>query len=138
MKELFYYLTFLHLYKIILHLYHVRYFSHLTLQVGSSNWVNKTQIHSIQRWHHFGTITSWSAFLLEKRLHPLLYWIWYSWSRSTHILYYINLSVRWNSLHRNQISSCQHVFYYILINLSFFYFFCFPWQSASKINRGHF
>jgi hypothetical protein len=93
--------------------YHVRYLSHLALQVGSSNWVHKIRIHSIQRWHHFGTKTSRSAFLLEKRLHPLLYWIWYSWSASTHILYYINfLSVRWNTLLRNQISSCQHVFYY--------------------------
>ncbi len=46
------------------------------------------------------------------RLHSLLYWIWYSWSGSTHIPYYINLSVRWNTLLRNQISSFQQVFYY--------------------------
>jgi hypothetical protein len=73
---------------------------------------SKTQIHSIQRWCHFGAQTSQSAFLLEKRLHPFLHWIKYSWSGSTHILYYINLSVRWNTALRNQISSCQHVFYY--------------------------
>ncbi len=91
--------------------FHVRYLSHLALQVGFSNGVHKTRIHSIQRWHDFGVKTSWSAFLLEKRLYPLLYWIRYSWSRSTHILYYINLSVRWNTLLRKQISSCQQVFY---------------------------
>ncbi len=86
--------------------------SHLALQVGPSNWVHKTRIHSIQRWHHFGAKTSRSTFLLEKQFHPFLYWIKYSWSGSTHILYYINLSVRWNTLLRNQISLCQHVFYY--------------------------
>jgi hypothetical protein len=59
-----------------------------------------------------GTKTSRSTFLLEKRLHPFLYWIPYSWSGLTHILYSINLLVRWNTLHRNQISSCQYVFYY--------------------------
>ncbi len=48
----------------------------------------------------------------KKRLHPSLYWIPYSWSGSTIILYYINLSVSWNTLLRNQISLCQHVFYY--------------------------
>ncbi len=94
-------------------LYHVRYLSHLALQVGSSNWVHKTQIHSFQRWCHFGTKTSQSAFLEEKQLHPLLYWIWYSWSESMHILYYINLSVRWNISLRNQILSYQYIFYYI-------------------------
>ncbi len=93
-------------------LYHVRYLSHLTLQVESSDWVHKTWIHPIQRWHHFGAKTIQSAFLLEKRLHPFLYWIRYSWSGSTHILYYIYLSVSWNTLLRNQISSCQYIFYY--------------------------
>ncbi len=92
--------------------YHVRYLSHLALQVGSSHWVHKTRIDSIQRWHHFGAIISWSGFLLEKQLHPFLYWIKYSWSGSTNILYYINLSVGWNKLLRNQISLCQRVFYY--------------------------
>ncbi len=43
---------------------------------------------------------------------PFKYWIKYSWSGSTHILYYINMSGRWNTLLRNMISSCQHVFYY--------------------------
>ncbi len=43
---------------------------------------------------------------------PFKYWIKYSWSGSTHILNFINMSVRWNTLLRNQISSCQHVFYY--------------------------
>ncbi len=89
--------------------YHVR-LSHLALQVGSSNWVHKTQIHSIQRWRHFGAKTSWSTVLLEGQLHPSLYWIPYSWSGSTIILYYINLSVRWNTLLRNQISLCQYSF----------------------------
>ncbi len=59
--------------------YHVRYLSHLVLQVGSSNRVHKTRIHSIQRWRrHFGAKTNRSAFLLEKWLHPFLYWIRYS------------------------------------------------------------
>ncbi len=49
------------------------------------------------------------------RLHPSLFWIRYSWSGSTIILYYIYLSVRWNKLLRNQISLCQHVFYYIML-----------------------
>ncbi len=98
--------------------YHVRYLSNLVLQVRSSNWVHKTRINFIQRWHHFGTKTNWSAFLLETWLHPLLYWIRYSWYGSTHILYYINLSVRWNTLLWNQISLCQQVFYYnFLCNL---------------------
>ncbi len=88
------------------------FLSHLALQVGSSNWICKTQIHSIKRWRHFGAKTSQSAFLFEKRLLPLLYWIRHSWSRLTHILCYINLSVRWNTSLRNQISSCQQVFYY--------------------------
>ncbi len=43
---------------------------------------------------------------------PFKYWIKYFWSGSTHILYYIKLSLRWNTLLRNQISSCQHVYYY--------------------------
>jgi hypothetical protein len=46
------------------------------------------------------------------RLHPSLYWIRYSWSGSTIILYCTNLSVRWNTLFRDQISLCQHVIYY--------------------------
>ncbi len=99
--------------------YNVRYSSHLALQEGSSNWVHKTQIHSIQRWRHFGAKISQSVFLLEKRLHPFLYWIKYSWSGLTHILYYINLSIRWNRSPRNQISLFQHVFYYNLVTLKF-------------------
>jgi hypothetical protein len=87
-------------------------FEHFAVQVGFSNWVHKTRIHYIQRWHCFGTKTTWSAFPLEKRLHPFKYWIKDSWSGSTHILYYIKMSVRWNALLRNQISSCQHVLYY--------------------------
>ncbi len=46
---------------------------------------------------------------------PSKYWIKYSWSGSTHILYYIKMSVRWNTLLRNQISSCRQVFYYTAI-----------------------
>ncbi len=57
-------------FSVKLNIYHVRYLSHLALQVGSSNWVHKTRIHSIQRWHHFGSKTSQSTFLLEKQLHP--------------------------------------------------------------------
>ncbi len=87
-------------------------FCWVSLSWVSLCWVHKTQIHPIQRWRHFGAQTFWSAFLLEKRLHPFLYWIRYSWSGLTHILYYINLSVSWNTLLRNQISSCQLVFYY--------------------------
>ncbi len=49
---------------------------------------------------------------LESWLHPFYYWIKYSWSGSTHILYYINLSVVRLG---NQISLCQHIFYYRLI-----------------------
>ncbi len=85
--------------------YHVRYLSHLALQVESSNWVHKTRIHSIQRWRHFGAKASQTTFHLEKLLHLFYYWIQYSWSGSNHILYYINLSIRWNTLLRNQISS---------------------------------
>jgi len=48
---------------------------------------------------------------------PSKYWIKYSWSGLTHILYYIKMSVRWNTSLRNQISLCQQVFYYIRINL---------------------
>jgi len=33
----------------------------MALLVGSSNWVHKTWIHSIQRWRHFGAKTSWST-----------------------------------------------------------------------------
>jgi len=94
---------------------HVRYLSHLALQVGSSNWVHKTQIHSIQRWRWHQNYPI--CFPLGKQLHPFLYWIRYSWSRSTIILYYINLSVSWNTLLRNQISLCQHVFYYTFVLL---------------------
>ncbi len=97
--------------------YHVRYLSHLALQVGSSKWVHKTQIHSIQRCRHFGAETRCSAFLLEMQLHPSLYWIRYSRSGSTIILYYKNLSVSWYTLLRNQISFCQHVFIIVLSRL---------------------
>jgi len=96
---------------------HVRYLSHLSLQVGSSNWVHKTQIHS-----PFKDGTTLAPKLanplspLERWLYPFYYWIKYSWSGSTHILYYINLLVRWNTLLRNQILSCQHIFYYIIAN----------------------
>ncbi len=95
--------------------YHVRYLNHLALQVRSSNWVHKTRIHAIRRWHHFGAKTRQSAFLLEKQLHSSIYLIWYSWSGSTTTLYYINLSVSWNTLLRNQILLGQCVFYYIVI-----------------------
>ncbi len=95
--------------------YHLRYLNHLALQVGSSNWVHKTRIHAIWRWHHFGAKTRQSAFLLENQLHSSIYLIWYSWSGSTTTLYYINLSVSWNTLLRNLISLCQCVFYYIVI-----------------------
>ncbi len=97
--------------------YHVRYLSHLALQVGFSNWVHKTRINSIQRWRHFGTKTRCPAFFLEKWLHPSLYSIWYSWSGSTIILDYINLSVSWDRLLRNHISLCKHIFYYTFIQL---------------------
>ncbi len=74
------------------------------------------QLAQVSKYNKDGTTlvpkTSWSVFLMVKQCHPFLYWIWYSQSGSTHILYYINLSVRWNTLLRNQISSCQHVFYY--------------------------
>ncbi len=95
--------------------YHVRYLSHLALQVGFSNWVHKTRIHSIQWWRHFGAKLADPLSPLERRLHPFFYWIKYSWSGLTNILYYINLSVRWNTLLRNQISSCQHHFWNIEI-----------------------
>ncbi len=64
---------------------HIRYLSHLALQVGFSNWVHKTQIHSIQRWHHFCTKTSRSTlaapplfildlvFLIQIDYHSVLY-----------------------------------------------------------------
>jgi len=42
---------------------------------------------------------------------PFKYWIKYSWSGLTHILYYIKMSVRLNTLLRPQISCCQHIFY---------------------------
>jgi hypothetical protein len=98
--------------------YHVRYLSHLAVQVGSSNWGHKTRIHSIQRCRHFGAKSSRSAFLLEKQLHPFQYWIKYSWSGLAHILYYINLSIRWNTVLRKLISLCQHVFYYTVNKMS--------------------
>jgi hypothetical protein len=116
-------------------MHHVRYLSNLALQVGSSNWVHKTRIHSIQRWHHFGIKLANPLFPSERRLHPFNYWIKYSWSKLTHILYYINLSVRWNIIFRDQISSCQCVFYrwddmwwYQILTL---------WYHNSKVPRNH-
>ncbi len=96
--------------------YHVRHLSHFVLQVGSSNWVHKARIHSSQIWCHFGAkladpLSSWKIGST-----PFLSWIKYSWSGLTHIVSFINLSGKWIKLCRNQISSCQHVFYYTFIN----------------------
>ncbi len=44
-------------------LYHIKIFEHFALQVGSSNRVHKTRIHSIQRGCYFGAKTSRSTFL---------------------------------------------------------------------------
>ncbi len=86
--------------------YHVRYLSHLAFLVGSSNWVHKTRIHSIQRWHP----------LAPKLADPLLY--------------YVNLSVRWNTLVRSQILLCQHIFYYILVPLC-----CVTWIDTKSFGE---
>jgi hypothetical protein len=96
--------------------YHVRYLSHFVLQVGSSNWAHKARIHSSQIWCHFGAkladpLSSWKIGSTH-----FLSWIKYSWSGLTHIVSFINLSGIWIKLCRNQISSCQHVFYYTFIN----------------------
>jgi hypothetical protein len=84
-------------------------FKHFALQVGSSNWVHKLRSTPFKD-------------VMPKLANPLSFWrssstpskyfIRYSWSRLTNILYYIKMSVRWNTLLRNQISSCQQVFYY--------------------------
>ncbi len=116
--------------------HHVRYWSHLALQGGSCNWVHKTRIHSIQRWHHFVAKTRRSTILLEKWLHPSLNWIWYSWSGSTIILYYINLLVSWNTLLRNQISLCQHVFNYSIFWIKLYIFWIAP--NSIKPMRGYY
>ncbi len=81
--------------------YHVRYLSHLA--IGSSN----------QDPLYFKVAT-----LAPKLANPLwtapppYFWIWYSWSRLTIILYYIYLSLYEIHLLRNQISLCQHTLYY--------------------------
>jgi hypothetical protein len=87
-------------------------FEHFALQVVLSNWVHKTRIHSIKDG---ATLSPKQADLLSfwrSCSTPFEYWIKYSLSGSTHILNYIKMSVRWNRLLRNQISVCQHVFYY--------------------------
>ncbi len=87
-------------------------FKYFALQVRSSNWVHKTKIHSIQGC---ATLAPKLVNLLSfwrSSSTPFNYWIKYSWSGLAHILYNINMSVRWNTLLRNQISSCQHIFYY--------------------------
>ena len=98
-------------------------FEHFALQVGSSNWVHKTRIHSIQRWHHFAAKTSQSTWMAP----PLLLLDPVYWSRWTIILYYIYLSVRWNTLLRNQIFLCQRVFYYTSVK-------CFVIQDLYEVD----
>ena len=87
-------------------------FEHVALQVGSSIWIHKLRSTSFKDGT---TLTQKLADLLSfwrSGSTPIKYWIKYSWSGSNHILYYINMSVRWNTFLRNQILSCQHVFYY--------------------------
>jgi len=91
-------------------------FEHFALQVGTSNWVHKLGFTPFKD----GTT------LAPKLADPLSFWrngstpskycIKYSWPGLTHILYYIKMSVSWNTLVRNQILSCQQVFYYIWTN----------------------
>ncbi len=86
-------------------------FEHFALQVVSSNWVHKTRIHSTLAPKLVNPLSFWRSSSTFFK-----YWIKYSWCRSTHILYYINMSVRWNTLLRNQILLCQRVFYYTCIS----------------------
>ncbi len=81
-----------------------------TIQQLSS--LNSDPLHSKMAplWHQNKPI----HFPLGKAAPPLFI-LDHSWSRLTHITYHINLSVRWNTLLRNQISSCQQVFYYMSI-----------------------
>ncbi len=85
---------------------------HFALQVDPV--IESIQLRStpFKRWCHFGAKTSWSTFLLEKQVHPLYNWILFTWSGLTHIFYYLNMLVRWNTALRNQILWCQQVFYY--------------------------
>jgi len=86
-------------------------FEHFSLQVVSSNWVHKTQIHSTLAPKLANRLSFWRSGSTFFK-----YWIKYSWSGLTHILYCINMSVRWNTLLRNQILLCQRVFYYTCIS----------------------
>ncbi len=115
--------------------YHVRYLSHLALQIGSSNWVHKTQIHSIQTWRHFGANPLFSC---KSSSNCFLYWIQYSWSWSTHILYYISLPVRWNTLLRNPVNTSFIIYFIICSNLfvSIVKFKLYPNQFCKKSWRG--
>ncbi len=64
------------------------------------------------------------------RLHPSLFLIRYSWSRSAILLYYIYSSVRWNKLLWNQIS-CQHVSYYCKNSHDSLSLPCLLWRKGS-------
>jgi hypothetical protein len=81
----------------LLRYYHVSIWA-LCSTGGSSNWVHTTRIHSIQRLRHFGAKTSWSAFLVEKQLRPLYIWIQFTWSGSTHMLYYLKMLINQNTV----------------------------------------
>ncbi len=70
-------------------------FEQFALQAGSSNWVHKLG----------STPFKDGATLAPKIADPLSFWgssstpsKKYCWSRSTHILYYIKMLVRWNTL----------------------------------------
>jgi len=92
--------------------YHVRYLSTLLYKYYPAT--EFTKLRSTQ-FKDGATLAPKLANLLSfwrSSSTPFKYWIKYSWSGSTHILYYINMSVRWNTLLSNQILSCQHIFYY--------------------------
>ncbi len=87
-------------------------FEHFALQAGSSNCVHKLGSTPFKDGATLAPKPFDPLFFWRSAPPPLKYWIKYSWSRSTHILYYVKMLVRWNTLLRNQISSCQQVFDY--------------------------
>ncbi len=83
----------------------------LLSKLGSNKRVNKTQIHPSKTMRHFGAQTVWADSTL-KWLHPLYFLIQFL-NPDQHIFCTIwRCLLDVNKLLRNEISSCQEVFYY--------------------------
>jgi len=98
-------------------------FEHFALKVGSSNWDHKLGSTPFKDGTTLAPKLADLLSLWSSGSTPSKYWIKYSWSRSTHILYYIKMSVRW--IHYLETRSC-------CVNMSFIILVATDTRSKSK------